>query len=140
MCIRDSFWPVIEFFIYYGMRVGFRTLDRGFKTCSDTVTKKTTLQQYIELYSGPVFFIHYKYSFFLNCVWVTFTYGVGLPLLFPFCTFALLSLYLVEKTMIYYSYRQPPTYDEKLNTSVLQKLTWAPVYFLAFGYWMLSNH
>ena len=41
--------------------------------------------------------------------------------------------------MIYYSYRQPPTYDEKLNHSVLQKLTWAPVYFLGFGYWMLSN-
>lgn len=72
-------------------------------------------------------------------VFVTFTYGVGLPLLFPVGACAFLVFYIVEKSMIYYSYRQPPTYDDKLNTAVLKKLTWAPVVFIALGYWMLSN-
>jgi hypothetical protein len=42
-------------------------------------------------------------------------YGVGLPILFPIAVFALLGLYLLEKVLLYYSYRMPPTYDEKLN-------------------------
>lgn len=42
--------------------------------------------------------------------------------------------------MIYYSYKQPPMYDEKLNNRVLKTMTYAPLLFLAFGYWMLSNH
>jgi hypothetical protein len=66
-------------------------------------------------------------------------YGVGLPILFPVAAFSFLTLYFVEKTMVYYSYRQPPAYDEKLNENVLRILTYAPLPFLAFGYWMLSN-
>jgi len=66
-------------------------------------------------------------------------YGVGLPILFPIAAISFLTLYLVEKTMVYYSYRQPPMYDEKLNNNVLRILTYAPILFLAFGFWMLSN-
>lgn len=66
-------------------------------------------------------------------------YGLGLPILFPIAVFALLVLYLVEKTMIYYSYRQPPMYDERLNASVLNRLTYAPLLFFAFGYWFFSS-
>lgn len=42
--------------------------------------------------------------------------------------------------MIYYSYRQPPMYDEKLNNNVLNLMTYAPLLFLSFGYWMFSSH
>lgn len=76
-------WPLMEFFGFWGMRFGFRILDRGFTTCSDMRTKKTTLQQYVELYSGPVYYIHFKYSSVLNITFVTFLYGLGIPLLFP---------------------------------------------------------
>ena len=31
-------------------------------------------------------------------------------------------------------------YNEELNVRVLKKLTAAPLFFFAFGYWMLSNH
>lgn len=41
--LYNVFWPIIEFFVYYGMREAFRMLDRGFKTCNKNVTKKTTL-------------------------------------------------------------------------------------------------
>ena len=42
----NIYWPLIEFFVFWGMRFLFRVLDRGFCTCSDMVTKKTTIQQY----------------------------------------------------------------------------------------------
>jgi hypothetical protein len=93
----------------------------------------------VDIYSGPLYFIHYKYSAILNITFVTFMYGLGLPILFPVAVLAFLVLYWVEKLMLYYSYRQPPMYDDKLNTSVLTKMTYAPLLFLIFGYWMYSN-
>lgn len=66
-------------------------------------------------------------------------YGLGLPLLFPIASAGLLGLYFIEKTMIYYSYRQPPSYDDKINKSILAKMTRAPLLMLIFGYWMFSN-
>lgn len=138
--IFNIYWPVCEFFMWYSKRVLMRILDRGLCTCNTDKTKKTTLQQYIEIYSGPVFFIHYKYSAILNISFVTMMYGAGIPILFPIAVAALTVLYLMEKMMLYYSYRQPPMYDEKLNNNVLYLLGYAPLFFLAFGYWMFSSH
>jgi hypothetical protein len=42
--VFNIFWPVMEFFAFWGLRLLFRILDRGFTTCSEYVTKKTTLQ------------------------------------------------------------------------------------------------
>lgn len=42
-------FPVISFFMFYGLRVAYRLLDGG---CSRS-TKKTTIKQYVDLYSGP---------------------------------------------------------------------------------------
>lgn len=67
-------------------------------------------------------------------------YGLGLPILFPIAAVSLLVLYMVEKLMVYYSYRQPPMYDERLNNNVLSIMTYAPLLFLSFGYWMFSSH
>jgi len=49
-------------------------------------------------------------------------YGVGIPVLFPMAALGLLTLYIVEKLMLYYSYRMPPMYDEKLNNNALRLL------------------
>lgn len=135
----NIYWPVMEFFVWFGYRTLFRQLDRGIFSCNADKTKKITIQQYVEIYSGPTFFIHYKYSSILNITFVTMMYGLGLPVLFPIAAISFLGLYLVEKTMIYYAYRQPPMYDEKLNNNVLTILTYAPLLFLSFGYWMLSS-
>lgn len=134
----NVYWPVVEFFVFFGMRSTFRCLDRSL-TCNSERTKKTTLQQYVELYSGPVFFIHYKYSSILNITFVTMMYGMGLPVLFPIATLSLFTLYCMEKLMLHYAYREPPMYDERLNKNALGILTWAPLLFLGFGYWMLSS-
>ena len=82
------------------MRASFRLMDRHF-TCNEKTTMQTSVQGYINLYSGPVYLMHYKYSTILNVCFVTFMYGFGLPILFPVAILAFLILYFVEKTMIY---------------------------------------
>ena len=137
--IFNVYWPFIEFCAFYAMRFGYRVLDRGLFTCDPNKTNKITIQQYVELHSGPVFAIHYKYSALLNITFVTFMYGMGMPILFPIALISVLTLYMCEKAMLYYSYRQPPMYDEKLNMAVLSTLTYAPLLMLSVGYWQLSN-
>jgi hypothetical protein len=66
--------------------------------------------------------MHYKYSTILNVVFVTFMYGFGIPILFPVAVISLIILYFVEKTMLYYSYRIPPMYDEKMSELVYKIL------------------
>ena len=39
----NIYWPIVEFFSFFGMRLGFRLLDRRFG-CNRKVTKKTTIQ------------------------------------------------------------------------------------------------
>jgi hypothetical protein len=76
----------------------------------------------------------------MNIVFITMMFGAGLPILFPIAAASLSVLFCLEKYMLYYVYKQPPTYDEKLNNSVIYNLSFAPLFLLGFGYWMLSNH
>lgn len=131
-------WPIIEFFAFFGLRFLPRFLDQGFST-DPYNTKTTSIQAYINNYSGPVYLMHYKYAAILNIVFVTFTFGFGIPLLYPIAAAALFILYIVEKLMLYYAYRLPPMYDERLSQSVLDQLYYAPLFLLSFGYWMASN-
>jgi len=73
----------------------------------------------VDLYSGPVFYIHWKYSLILNVTFVTMLYGTGIPILFPAALMSFFLLYIMEKGMLYYGYREPPQYDEILNDAVL---------------------
>ena len=83
--------------------------------------------------------MHFKYSALLNVIFVTMTFGYGMPILFPVAAVAILVLYFVEKTMLYYAYRLPPMYDERLSQSVLNLLSKSPIIFIGFSYWMASN-
>ena len=71
---------------------------------------------------------------------ITFMYGFGMPILFPIACVSFLVLYMVEKLMLFYAYRLPPMYDERLSNDVLNKLQFGPILYLAFGYWMASNN
>lgn len=116
--VFNAFWPFIEIAMNYGTSLIFRILDRGF-TLSQYKTKSKTIQQYIDLYSGPDYLIHYKYSRTLNNIFVTFMYGLALPWLIPVCLFTLVVDYLVEKICIVYYYKDPPSYDNKLNLTAI---------------------
>lgn len=116
-------------------------MDRGYSciNCDKYNTKAKTLNQYIETYVGGVYYMHFKYSGILNIVFVTLMYGVGLPYLFPTAVAALVILYYTEKALLYYSYRQPPSYDQRLSNFVIRMMLGGPVLMLFFGYWMLSS-
>lgn len=83
--------------------------------------------------------MHFKYAGIMNIVYVTLMYGFGMPVLYPIAVYALVVLYLSEKAMLYYSYRQPPTYDQRLSNYVIVSMMMGPCLMLFFGYWMLSS-
>lgn len=83
--------------------------------------------------------MHFKYAALLNIIFVTMTYGFAIPILFPIAAAAIAVLYFVEKTMLFYAYRMPPMYDERLSQSVLNMLNYAPIFLTGFGFWMASN-
>ncbi len=89
-------YPIIEFVLFFSIRLAYRLLDNGF-TMNSTKTKKHVIIDYVDLYSGPEYVIHYKYSFILNVVFMTFTFGAGLPILFPIAVCSLTVLYVLER-------------------------------------------
>lgn len=105
-----AIFPIIEFGYGYPMKWFFRRLDKG-KDPSGNTTKKVTIQQYVNLFAGPDHLLHFKYSSVMNVTFVTFMYGLALPLLFPIALLAFFVLYVTEKLTITYYYKKPPMYD-----------------------------
>ena len=136
----NLYYPLLEAFAYYGLRAFGRCRDRGW-SCSGTgkTTKKTSIQAYLDCYSGQIYFMHYKYSSIMTIVFITFMYGFGMPILFPIACGSFIVLYMVEKSLLFYGYRLPPMYDERLSQDVLNKIQFAPVLYLVFGYWMAAS-
>jgi hypothetical protein len=83
--------------------------------------------------------MHFKYSSMMNVTFVTFMYGLAVPVLFPIALLSYIVLYSVEKIFITYVYKKPPMYDDKLNNAALSILKWAPFFMMAFGYWIMGN-
>ena len=135
----NAWFPILEVLMYWGLRLLFRWLDGGCCNCDKYKTKKTSIQGYLDAYTGPVYLMHYKYSTLLNVVFVTFMYGLAMPILFPIAMLSMFILYFQEKLMLYYGYRVPPMYDERLSQNVLDRCQTAPILFLIFGYWFVGN-
>ena len=93
----------------------------------------------MDLYSGPDYIVHFKYSGILNVTFVTMFYGLGLPILFPIAMLSYLIFWMTERYQIAYSYQLPPAMDDKMTINAINVLSYAPVLFLFNGYWMLSN-
>ena len=83
--------------------------------------------------------MHFKYAAMLNVIFVTFMYGLAVPLLFPIaCLFFIIS-YIVERLTLAYSFRKPPMYDDVLNKSAVSILKVAPLFMMFFGFWIMGN-
>ena len=119
--IFAAMFPIIEALGFFALRLLFRILDHGFST-DVYKTKTTSIQAYVDTYSGPVYLMHFKYAALMNMIFVTLTYGFGIPILYPICCIGIFILFMVEKTMLYYAYRLPPMYDERLSQSVINTL------------------
>ncbi len=136
----NTIMPFVAFGTAFGMKFAFRFLDRGLSFDPYPYnTKKTSTQLYVDLYSGPEYLIHVKYSGILNVVFVCMMYGVGMPILFLVAAITFFILYSVEKVTVTYFYKQPPAFDDKLTKNAAAVLKWAGLIYLGFGYWMVSN-
>mmetsp|Transcript_39255 Transcript_39255/g.37673 ORF Transcript_39255/g.37673 Transcript_39255/m.37673 type:complete len:291 (-) Transcript_39255:46-918(-) len=83
--------------------------------------------------------MHFKYSAIMNVVFVTFMYGLAIPVLFLIAFAFFVIHYIAEKLCITYFFKKPPMFDEKLNASALDMMKWAPAFMMLFGYWVLGN-
>ena len=137
----NAFMPYIEVMIAMIMKQIFRILDRGSSGSVDSTkqSKKTTKQAFIDLYSGPVYMIHFKYSTVIMQVYIAFAYGLFVPFLFITSTIGVINMYIVERLCMYYFYQYPPSYDDKLSRKALTLLNKAPIVMFAFGYWAIGN-
>lgn len=133
--------PIIMYFLYLSRRVYRRMVDRGFSNYfkGTLSTKKKTIQGYIDTYSGPPFPIHFKYSLMMNISFVTFMYGSGMPILFCISAATFAIFFVMEKLLVAYSFQEPPAFDANISISTIEVLMWAPLLYLAFGFWMTSN-
>ena len=138
--VSNMYWPPLEFVMFWGIRLFFRMIDqRTFFPIDEYQTSCKTMQAFVDTYSGPEFTLHYKYSYILVVVYVTFLYGAGLPILFPIAFFSLLGLYIVERLMMAYSYRMPPMFGKEINRRALQMMFGAPMAYCCMGMWIFSN-
>ncbi|CDW91100.1 UNKNOWN [Stylonychia lemnae] len=134
-----SIMPVIEFGTMWAFRQGLRMLDRGF-TRDFYRSKKQSIQLYVDIYSGPEYLIHLRFSTILNVTFVCFVYGTALPILYPIALWGFFVLYTLERLLVCYYYKQPPALDDKLTNNSLRMLMWAPIVYMMFSYWFLSNN
>jgi hypothetical protein len=67
-------------------------------------------------------------------------FGAGMPVLFPIALCQFFVLYVMEKVLLVYSYRQPiAMLDEKLNQTAIKLMLIAPFFYCLTGYWMYDN-
>ena len=135
-----AIFPYLNFTIFYSLRTLLRLYDSNCKCCCKHYkTKKTTIQQFVNLYAGPDQEMFWAYSYILNLVFVAFIHGIALPILFPIAFFGIFNNFVVERFLIARYYRAPPLYDNRLNNHALKGLLYAPLLMLANGYWVLGN-
>ena len=141
--IFNMVYPAIEFFIYWPIRFLYRSIDQRRCSCRLALnikqTRAKTIKAFEEIYSGPLFDLHWKYAYILNVVYMTFLFGAGLPILFPIALVSLILLYCVSKILLAYSYQKPPAYDHKLNETIVKMLRFAPIIYLIQAMWIYSN-
>lgn len=134
----NSIYVYIDYITYLSMNWFFRWRDSG-SCCRREKTKCVTYQQYASLYCGPEILMHFKYATILNTVFVTFMYGLAMPILWFIAAFTFFNLYVGDKFLLTYYFQKPPMYDNRLNDASLKLLRWAPILLLFFGYWCLGN-
>lgn len=112
--IFNAIYPIIEFLLYYFFRFVIRLWD---SRCSlnKYSTRAKSIRGYVDVHSGPIFFIYFKYSLPMNIVFVTMLFGFGMPILFPIAALSFLIMYITEMALLYYSYKAPPQYNQNIS-------------------------
>jgi hypothetical protein len=140
---EQAIYPWVTTIIYHGISLLKRYLDSGvckiFCCKGNGKTKCVTQKQYIDLYSGPEYQMHFRYSSIMMQIYISFLYGMQMPILFVICLFGLFNMYCNERLLLAYYYKQPPAYDLELHKQVISYLRYAPIVMLINGYWAFGN-
>ena len=129
---------MIEFAMFYSIINAKRWHDRGFSR--DTFrTKSPSVQAYIDTYAGPEYLIHYRYAAILLQIGVAFCYGCTMPPLYGIASIAFLILYINERLLVCYYYREPPAFDEKMTMLTLELVKYVRFMMLPMAFWQLGN-
>lgn len=90
-------------YISYGIAIAMRWQKKIRDTsCGKVRTKKTGRALYKDVYFGPDYVLHFKYSGVLNSTYVTLTYGMGLPILFPITAINIFNQWICERLTVAY--------------------------------------
>ena len=133
--IFNSVMPIIIECFNAMIRSLFKKWDKSAKH----ETNCKSISQYIEIYGGPEFDAHFRYSNLLLVLFVTMIYGTALPILFIIAFVSCAIQYCLDISMLCYVFQAPPTYDETLNQRMIKILQGAPLLLLLFGFWQLTN-
>ena len=138
--MSNMYWPILEYFIFLGLRLLYRMIDqRSLCPTSSSKTTSKSIGNFVEVYAGPEFELHYKYAYILVVVFVTFLFGAGLPILFPIGWLSIFNLYVVERLMMAYSYQQPIMFGTETNQACLKVMLIAPILYCVMAAWLYSN-
>lgn len=102
-------------------------------------TALTSVQSYIATYGGPEYLMHYKYASVIYVIYVTFMYGMLIPIMFPICLLCLINTYITEKISLIWLYRRPPMFDESLGKRAFDLMKRPPYLMFMMGYWAIGN-
>ena len=132
--------PLVEFLFFWSIRHIKRIIDqKAICPCDNRNTRAKTIQAFESLYSGPVFFVHYRLAYIINIVFIAFLYGPGMPVLFLIALAGLIQNYISERLRMAYSYTKPPMYDSRLSQNTLRALSYAPFLYAISAAWLFSN-
>ena len=93
----------------------------------------------MDLYCGPEMIMHDSYAVIIKTVYVTFTYGFALPILFPIAMLSFLILYFTERVRLAFFYRNPPQFNLTLDNLAISNLKYAPLTMMVLGFWFMGN-
>lgn len=127
-----------------------RCCDRG---CSNDMrkTKKSTMAEYIALYTGMDYDIDYSYTEILKTLFVCMTFGPILPIIYVISLVHLILLYYRDKVysklhsmsvltfLVLKLYKFPPAFDERMNKISRNLLRWCIPIFCFSSIWAFGN-
>lgn len=68
-----------------------------------------------------------------------FLYGTCMPILYVVAFFAFLVLFVNERVLVCYYYREPPSFDEEITLKAMNFISWIPTLVLPFVFWQMGN-
>lgn len=102
-------------------------------------THTKSLNAFVDIYGGAIFYVHYKYSTLLNIAFVCLLYGSVMPLLYLIGLLSYIIWYTLERLALAYSYRKPPMYNNNITGGCIKVLLICPLLYCILGAWTLTN-